>query len=132
MKVNLKNILGMAALGMTLLSNTVPTWAGSVGHAGVNIIQYSSTEIHVSGSMVGARYSADSRQYIGCSLDSTPRVMCAARDSADNSVYCYSSDAGHVDAVQKMTDSSYLEFRYNLTNLTCEMMWITNNSSGLQ
>ena len=37
MKVNLKNILGMAALGMTLLSNTVPTWAGSVSHAEVSI-----------------------------------------------------------------------------------------------
>ena len=30
MKPNLKNILGMAALGMTLLATTVPTWAGNV------------------------------------------------------------------------------------------------------
>ena len=132
MKAKLKNILSLAALGMTLLSNTVPTWAGSVGHGEVRIIQYSPTEIHVSGSMVGARYSADSRQYIGCSLTSSPTVQCAARDSADNSVYCYSSDAGHINVVQKMTDSSSIEFRFNRTNLTCDMMWIVNNSSGLQ
>ena len=36
MKAKLKNILGLAALGMTLLANTVPTWAGSVSTPGVN------------------------------------------------------------------------------------------------
>ena len=30
MKTNLKKMLGLAALGMTLLTTTVPTWAGSV------------------------------------------------------------------------------------------------------
>ena len=30
MKAKLKNILGLAALGMTLLATTVPTWAGNV------------------------------------------------------------------------------------------------------
>ena len=28
MKAKLKKILGLAALGMTLLATTVPTWAG--------------------------------------------------------------------------------------------------------
>ena len=132
MKANLKNILGLAALSMTLLSNTAPTWAGTVVHGGVSIFQYSSTETHVSGSMVGARYSADSRQYIGCSLDTTPRVQCAAQNSANNFAYCVSSDAGHIDAVQKMIDSSYIEFRYNRANLTCSMIMITDSSAGLK
>lgn len=132
MRVNLRSILGLAALGMTLLAATVPTRAGSVSHGGVSIFQYSSTETHVNGSMVGARYSADSRQYIGCSLTSAPYVQCAAQDSANNFAYCYSYDAGHIDTVQKMTDSSLIAFRFNRTNSTCVMIDINNNSSGLK
>ena len=83
MKANLKKMLGLAALGMTLLTTTVPTWAGSVSYPEVSI-QTATTDIYVRGSMVGARYSADSRQYIGCYINAAPFVVCSASDSAGN------------------------------------------------
>ena len=60
MKANLKNILGLAALGMTLLATTVPTWAGRVSTDRVTIgdNQFASW---ASGNLVDARYSADNQ-----------------------------------------------------------------------
>jgi hypothetical protein len=134
MKVNLKHIVGLAVLGMTLFANTAPTWAGAVAHSEVVINPTTSypNETHAYGSLVGARYSADGRQYIGCSLDTALRVQCAAQDSANKYAYCYSYDAGHVNAVQKMTDSSTISFRFNRTNATCVMIAITDDSRGLK
>ena len=37
MKANLKKMLGLTALGMTLLTTTVPTWAGFVANQQVQI-----------------------------------------------------------------------------------------------
>ena len=39
MKANLKKMLGLAALGMTLLATTGPTWAGYVVARGFHIEQ---------------------------------------------------------------------------------------------
>jgi hypothetical protein len=130
-KVNLKSILGLAALGMTLLANTVPTWAGSVGTPEVSITR-ATTYIAARGSMVGARYSADGRQYIGCSLTSAPGVQCAAQDSADNFAYCVSTDARHVDAVQRMIDSSHINFELDTGDPACINIRIYNNSGYLK
>jgi hypothetical protein len=134
MKVKLKNVLGLAALGMTLLATTVPTWAGYVAYGGVIINHTTSypNETQVSGSLVGTRYSADGREYIGCYINAAPFVACSAVDSAGSYAGCISYDAGHIDAVQKMTDSSYIFFRFNRTNSTCTMISITDDSSGLK
>ncbi|MGH8603333.1 MAG: hypothetical protein ACREXR_11345, partial [Gammaproteobacteria bacterium] len=76
MKANLKNILGMAALGMTLLATTVPTWAGYVSNFEV-VVANNQYFYYGSGSMVDARYSADSTQYISCVLDSGRLLTCS-------------------------------------------------------
>ncbi|MBM4257612.1 MAG: hypothetical protein FJ147_17175 [Deltaproteobacteria bacterium] len=134
MKANLKKALGLAALGMTLLANTVPTWAGYVDYRGVIIEPKTSypNETEAFGSMVGTRDSADNKQYIGCSLDAAPFVTCSAVDSTGKFAGCISYDAGHIDAVQKMTDSSFIAFRFNRANATCVKVEINNNSFGLR
>ena len=134
MKAKLKKMLGLAALGITLLANTVPTWAGSVAHSEVVINPTTShpNETQVSGSMVGTRYSADSKQYIGCYINAAPFVVCSAVDSAGKYAGCVSYDAGHIDAIQKMTDSSRISFRFNRTNSTCVMIDINDGSYGLR
>jgi hypothetical protein len=132
MKAKLKKMLGLAALGMTLSANTVPTWAGYVGHQEVSIRRVTTTYVTASGTMVGARYSADSRQFIGCSLNTTPYVQCTAQDSANNYAYCYSYDAGHVNQIQRMTDSSTVVFELNPSDLACSIIRIYNSSSTLK
>ena len=66
MKANLKKMLGLTALGMTLLTTTVPTWAGLVSNQQVRITYRTDNTFAASGHLTTARYSADSRQYIGC------------------------------------------------------------------
>jgi hypothetical protein len=52
MKANLKKAMGMAALGMALLANTIPAWAGEKDLPEVEI---GPTGAYANGSMVGAR-----------------------------------------------------------------------------
>jgi hypothetical protein len=131
MKVKLKNLLGLAALGMTLLTNTVPTWAGNNFIPEVSI-KRATTDIEARGSMVGARYSADSRQYIGCYINAAPFVVCSASDSAGNYAGCISYDARHVGAVQRMIDSSHIIFNLNPGNAACTIIRIYDDSFYLK
>lgn len=63
MKASLKKIVGMTVLGMTLLANTVPTWAGEKNIPEVTVYSHAA-----GGGMVGARFSGDTKQRIGCSF----------------------------------------------------------------
>jgi hypothetical protein len=135
MKVKLKNVLGLAALGMTLVATTVPTWAGSVSTTEVTISS-NGTGPFASGSLVGVRYSADSTQFIGCHLHAhpsgSPQIICHALDSAGNYLSCISSDARHVASAQRITDSSSLFFNVKPGSSACEIINIYNFSSGLK
>jgi hypothetical protein len=137
MKANLKNILGLAALGMTLVATTIPTWAGRVSTDRVSITntQYGS---RADGSLTGARYSADqSREQIGCraqTLSTYSWTTCHAMDSAGRSLLCGSGDWKFLNMVQGMTDSSYIYFAIdgNSNNGTCSHIRIYNGSDLLK
>jgi hypothetical protein len=139
MKANLKKMLSLAALGMSLLSNTAPTWAGSVSTPEVYIATNKGIP-YATGSMVGARYSTDSEQMIGCGIyiRSTvvpePYVYCYAHDRIpNNSLACGSKDPKHLEAVQGMTDSSYILFEVaDRTNGQCGNIAIYNSSGHLK
>src|SRR5262245_43122993 len=96
MKGNLKNMLGLATLGMTLLTTAVPTWAGYVLNQQVRITYGTDNTVQARGALPAARYSADSRQYIGCRVSAyangSRSATCAAQTSTDNSAYCSTSD----------------------------------------
>ena len=138
MQVNLKNMVGMVALGMTLLSNTVPTWAGYVspqGTYGVSIGDFGSNQYYVGGTMVGARYSPDNQSYIGCSIyasASSRSITCSARDGVGKTAVCMSTDPGYVEAIQGMSDSSYIVFKVDLASSLCKKLHIADYSSHLK
>jgi hypothetical protein len=136
MRANLKKILGLAALGIALLANTVPTWAGSVSTPEVTI-GGNQAYSWAKGSMVGARYSTDNTQYIGCftngqSSQSSPSIRCFARDRVGNTAFCISLDLRFVPQVQAMTDSSHITFVANRSNALCDTLRIANSSSQLK
>ena len=135
MKTTLKKILGLATLGMALLTNTAPSWAGAQYPVEVAIIYDDST--YAMGSMVGARYSTDNTQYIGCFTNgqgslSSPSIRCFARDRVGNTAFCISLDLRFVPQIQAMTDSSYISFVANRSNALCDSLRISNNSSQLK
>jgi hypothetical protein len=135
MKANLKKLLGLAALGMTLLTNTVPTWAGSVYNSQVQISR-TATTFTASGALTTVRYSADSRQYIGCRVSAyangSRSAYCAARTSTDDTAYCSTSDPKLIEKIQKMTDSSLVSFTGNRTTAACTGIGIANYSTRLK
>jgi hypothetical protein len=128
MKIYLKTMLGLAALGMTLLTNTVPTWAGAVVYSGEVSVYRDVTPMIAVGTMRGARYSTDPRQSIGCEISNGTFVSCSATDSVDRSLYCSSYALTMIDAVQRMTDSSEIHFRVDRATGACMDIKISNGS----
>jgi hypothetical protein len=137
MKANLKNLVGLAALGMTLLTSTVPTWAGRVVTDRVMIAsnQFGSWAF---GNLVDVRDSADtSREQIGCRaqiLSTYSWTSCHAMDSAGRSLTCGSGDWKFLEIVHGMTDSSSIYFAVNGAGNTgeCQDIRIHNLSDQLR
>jgi hypothetical protein len=120
---------------MALLTNTVPTWAGRVRSPAVTI-QKSPTLISVSGTMAGARYSTDNKQFIGCRLNaySPPSLtaLCSAKDSAGDSAHCTTNDPTKIERLQRMIDSSNIVFNANTTTGACDYLDIRNYSDQIK
>jgi len=75
---------------------------------GVSITS-TSTSTRVRGSLIGARNSADTLQYIGCQVNYS-FGYCWARDAKGTSVQCSSSEAGRMAAMRMVNATSYLDF----------------------
>ena len=134
MKTHLKNILGMAILGLTLVTTTVPTWAGSVSARGVSITN-TPTQRSAIGSMAGARYSADFQQTIACkshTLSAYSWTTCYATDSAGRSLLCGSGDGKFLEVVHAMTDSSLISFEVDLNGTSCRSIVVYQGSDMLK
>jgi hypothetical protein len=134
MKITLKNILGLAALGMTLVANTIPTWAGTVRTDRV-IIESNQFASWASGNQVDARYSADTRQQIGCRaqiLSTYSWTSCYATDSAGRYLVCGSGDWKFLETLRAMTDSSYIYFVADSNWGTCRDIVIYHGSDTLK
>jgi len=145
MKANLKKLLGLAALGVSLLAVTVPTWAGRKGTYEVRIGSSQAVK-YASGSMVGARYSADNKQFIGCTArveyyvngsGSIAQATCFARDSAGKYLMCANGSIeanglNSIDALHGMTETSYIYFEILPPLSNCNRIAVYNGSDMLK
>ena len=135
MKANLKNVVGLVALGMSLFASTALTWAGRTAPSEVRIGSNQISQ-YASGSMVGARYSVDNKQYIYCiAIASTNPTnyptLCGAGDSTGKYITCGSYDPKLQEVVQAMTDSSSIYFVSDLNN-TCTNIVVYHGSDLLK
>jgi hypothetical protein len=134
MKTTLKKMLGLATLGMALLTNPAPSWAGAQYSAEVAIIH--DDTFYAMGSMVAARYSKDSNQTIGCTAYTLPSyswTSCYAMDRAGNTLACGSGDPHWASVVQAMTSSSFINFTVAYNNGgECSHIIIKNDSTFLK
>jgi hypothetical protein len=134
MKATLHKLIGTAVLGLALCSHSVPAWAGAATR---NEVYISPSRTSAQGSLTGARYSADSQQYIGCNALSPSSshlyqlVGCSARDKRGRSLICFSTDARIADAVKAMTDSSHIYIR-GTNNGACSDLEVSNESTYLR
>jgi hypothetical protein len=130
MKANLRKLIGTAVLGLVLFSNSLPAWAGQQLLPQVTVGPSSA-----SGSMVGARYSSDSQQYIGCVFYqetlTSGFVRCSARDKTGRSFSCSSYDPRWATVVKTIADSAVISFEGN-DGGSCTSLVIENHSSHLR
>jgi hypothetical protein len=128
MKANVQKLIGTAVLGLAMLLNGLPTWAGAKDTPEVTVAPN-----FAEGSMVGARYSADSQQYIGCSFEnrSGPSVVCFAQDKTGKNYVCYKNDATWATAVKSINDFSFLRFGGTAIG-SCDSLTVENSSRRLK
>jgi hypothetical protein len=85
------------------------------------------------GTMANVRASNDNVQNIGCavraSTGSSAGVNCYATDSTGQSIQCFSSEAGFVQAAGSITSNSHLIFQWNAQG-TCTYISVENYSSN--
>ena|SRR5262245_43992545 len=126
MKTYFQKLMATAVFGLALVSQSLPAWAGAVFRREVEVVPTAA-----SGSMVAARYSGDSQQYIGCSFSSGSFITCLATDKTGRSFVCSKNDPSWSPVVKAITDSSYLLFGTQ-DGVSCSALTVDNFSSGLR
>lgn len=142
MQATFQTLLGTAVLGLALFSQSLPVGAGESAIHEVTIGSPSNPWSAI-GSMVGARYSNDSTQYIGCSVFFNPygfessALTCTAQDRTGKTFICYSFDGWNyhseprfVAVGRAMTNASRIAFESDGSG-PCTSLWIENHSSNL-
>lgn len=105
----------------------------------VKLVSFGGNHWRMSGSVMGARNSADNNQHIGCETSVTPgggvasrNAYCYARTSTMTTnpfgVMCGTGDAAMIDAIASINDTSFIEIHYDAATAICLNVKITNNS----
>ena len=130
----LRIALSLGALG--LLGAAALPMAVHAGYVGNQVVQHFNIggNKFTTGIVRTARYSADTKQHIGCSTYKTAGgVMggsCVGADS--NSLYnsCYTTDPQMIYVMQSIGSTSYITFDYD-ANGACTTVSVNNTSFGL-
>lgn len=91
---------------------------------------YVSPNSYASGTIVGARRSADTKQYIQCSSHSG-YGWCDASDAQGAKLSCYSLDPDLVASMESVTSASSIYFDVN-SDGTCRYVVVVNGSAYLE
>jgi hypothetical protein len=129
MTAKLHKLISTAVLGVALCASSLPVWAGTVYAPEVVV-----GPTYAEGTMAGARYSADSTQYIGCTFSNTtgPYVLCNAMDKTGKSLFCVTSEARYLTAVKAMADFSHTTFGVPAGSAFCSFLQVANSSYNLK
>jgi hypothetical protein len=130
MKAKLSSAVAITVCGASVLFHSL-AWAGFKSAPEVTIFPNFG---YATGSKVGARYSGDPKQAIGCSRISNPTgdsIYCVAQDKTGKVLGCVSSTPGMRDAVQAITDSSRITFNVDSVGI-CTFLTIDNGSELLK
>ncbi|MCP3063203.1 hypothetical protein LXT21_30945 [Myxococcus sp. K38C18041901] len=125
-----KNISKLVGIGITALIGTA-AWAGAKNYDPV-IIDLATDR--ASGSLGDARNSADTRQFIGCSITTTvgsaPILGCFAYDVAGTYFACSSTNSDLLATARSITTDSFISFNRYPGTATCSVLSVVNASLG--
>jgi hypothetical protein len=125
-----------------LLSTFVATAASAGATSNYEVILSSNTGTgYAQGAFVAARNSADTRQYIACSLSVTfeastttvsRTLQCRAMDAAGNYAWCYMNVPSYLqsmaDLITSLRDTDILGFSWNLSTQVCRQITVERTS----
>lgn len=137
MKAHLKKIIGGAVLGMALLADSVPTWAGFVPEKLITEVSIGQGNVYGSGAVAAARYSLDTTQYIGCAVSekgsySYSYMSCTAQDEKGARVSCGTYDPRLIKVAHAITNASDIYFYVPSGTATCTVLIVDNSSVFLK
>ena len=130
MKKAITSLIGAAVLALTMVGNN-SAWAGTKSTPEVTIFALYGGGYQASGSRVGARYSSDTTQFIGCSMYTNGTTRCDARDKNGKTFFCITSDPKWFNVLQAVTDSSYFVLKVD-SGGHCTTIELNNNSYTLK
>jgi hypothetical protein len=118
----------------TLVAGVTTAVAGMSGGQQVNIWTDSNGLLNANGTFQNTRHSADSVQYIGCSLYAYDSggysATCYARSASAQYTSCFTTDANMLKVVQTLNPASYLYFVVNADG-SCDRVISVNASYNL-
>lgn len=124
-----KHTSKLVGIAVTALIGTA-AWAGAKS---TNTVLVNTGARSASGSLGDARNSADTQQFIGCSITtyvgSAPSLGCFAMDTSSNYVGCSSTNADLVATARSINGDSYITFTWD-TFSACTSLHVTNASHG--
>jgi hypothetical protein len=121
-------------LSLTLLATAAI--AGTVSSVPVSVTVNADLSGSAYGNLASARQSADSQQFIGCSIQRaanpttgivTAGGYCQARNASGTMGFCSTTDATLLDAVQGIADYSYVSFAWRADG-TCTRINVSTQS----
>lgn len=119
---------------VSLLAVTTAAVAGSGDNTQVSVWTDGSGQLAANGTFKSVRNSADSQQYIGCSLyaydTGSYSATCYAYSASGQYASCYTSDANMLKVVQTLNPASYLYFVVNADG-SCDRVISVNASFNL-
>jgi hypothetical protein len=103
---------------LSILAGTASTPFAGVRN--VTNVTVNTTSMYAAGSIGTARNSADTVQYIGCTVTlsragsgNAPWAFCAARSTSGSYATCATEDATLVSQIQSIHPNSYIYFNFN-------------------
>ena len=119
----------LGVLATTGLLATAVAQAGYVYQPGVEFYDQSNWFDEMYGSMLGARNSANSIEYLKCRTFSSSSAYCYGRTSDGTYKSCSTTEAALVRAVESLNPYSYL--RFGFISGTCYYIEVQHSSQYL-
>lgn len=124
----MKNALNLFVVGMLATSVVMPS--AQAGTKTANEVKITDSSRRAEGSLGSARASADSSQYLACTVHSSTTsiyMSCSARDAAGLYRSCASSSPQLVQAALSLSAGSMVVFTWD-ANYACQTLDVANGS----
>lgn len=133
MKKHVVALAGTSVLLSLLVAGSA--LAGAVSNVPVTFFTESNGQLSVKGNLRTVRNTADTVQYIGCSIyayaSGSYSIVCTSRDATGQTRNCQTGDANMIKQAQSINPASYIYFSLKPDGVTCDRLIVVNESFNM-